>query len=136
MAWSFPKCMLQRHENNGSDDYQPSQGTPDWCKCGKCRHMENPTEHVCCKMRPCMTTTEVFHDTYLNRHVLSVCIIDRSDFYGDEMEFSPANYRKAVYWQSIMYSHGYLGRGNRKIAPIYQPKDHTAELLVNSTIPI
>ena len=107
--------MMQRSADD--DNYQPPQGIPEWCKCGKCRSMENPVEHVCCKMRPCTTTTDVFHDICLNRHVLSVCIIDRADFFGDDVEFSPANYRKAAYRQYIMYSHGYLGRGNRKVAP-------------------
>ena len=107
------KCMLQRSANNEDDNYQPPQGTPPWCKCGKCRHMENTVERLCCKMWPCTTTTDVFHDACLNRNVLSVCIIDRSDFYGDEVEFTPANYRKAAYRQYILYSHGYLGRGNR-----------------------
>ena len=109
------RCMMQRMDND--DNYQPPQGTPEWCKCGKCRPMENPVERVCCKMRPCITTSDVFHDTSLNRNVLSVCIIDRADYFGDDVEFQPANYRKAGYRQYIMYSHGYLGRGNRKVAP-------------------
>ena len=45
-----------------------------------------------------------------------MCIIDRIDFFGDEVEFTPANYKKAVYRQYTMYSHGYLGRRNRKVA--------------------
>ena len=32
-----------------------------------------------------------------------------------EVEFTAANYSKAVYGQYIMYSHGYLGRGNRRV---------------------
>lgn len=97
---------------------QPGQQeTPDWCKCGKCRHMENPVERVCCKIRTCVTATETFHDVVLNRHVLSVCIIDRGDYYGEDPVYTPASYRKAAYRQYTLYSHGYLGRGNRKTVP-------------------
>ena len=50
--------------------------------------MDNPVERVCCKTRPCITTTDAFHDTCLNRNVLSVCILDRNDFYGDDEGFT------------------------------------------------
>jgi len=63
-------CMMQRMDND--DNYQLPQGTREWCRCGKCRPMENPAEQVCCKMRPCITASDVFHDTCLNRNVLSV----------------------------------------------------------------
>ena len=107
--------MLQR--NSDGDNYQLPQGIPDWCKCGRCRQMDNPVERVCCKTRPCITTTDAFHDTCLNRNVLSVCILDRNDFYGDDKGFTPNNYRKAGYRQCILYSHGFLGRGNCKVVP-------------------
>jgi len=117
------KCILQGNTNNSNDDDNggngddndsPPQEIPPRCNCGKCRHMEKTDECVCCKMRPCTTTTEVFHDTYLNRNVLAVGNINRSDYMGDEIEFSPSNYRKAAYRQCIMLHHG---RGNIKVAP-------------------
>ena len=113
------KALLQRHEAEEQDNFQPplSQGRLDWCRCGKCRHMDNPMERLCCKNPTCTTTTDVFYEICLNRHVLSVCIINRSDFFGDDPEFSPSNYRKAAYRQYIMYQHGYLGRAVRKVIP-------------------
>lgn len=121
-------CLLQRTASNFNDQgYQPPQGTPDWCKCGKCRQMDNPVERVCCKLRPCTTTTDAFYDVSLNLHVLSVCIINRSDYFGEDTEFTPSNYRKAAYCQYILYNHGYLGRGNRKVIPscvIWKVRDH------------
>ena len=108
--------LLQRHDQEEDGDFQPpvSQGSPDWCRCHQCRHMDNAVEHVCCNTIFCTTTTD---DICLNRHVLSVCIINQSDFFADDPEFNPANYRKAAYRQYIMYQHGYLGRSVRKVIP-------------------
>ena len=77
--------------------------------------MENPAEYLCCKMHPCILTTEAFNHACLSRSVLSFCILDCCDS-CDLVELSPSNYRKAIYHQYIMYSHRYLGRGNRKVA--------------------
>ena len=96
---------------------QPTQGPEEWCTCGKCRHMENPVERVGCKMRPCITTTYMFHNIALNRNVLAVGILSASDFYGNPVEFAPSNFRKSAYRQYIIFSHGYSGRGNRKVVP-------------------
>ena len=120
------KCLLQRNDSSStpgsppslnSQRPPPSQGAPDWCKCGKCRQMDNPVERVCCRNSPCATTSDLFYDICLNRHVLSVDIINRSDFFGEDPEFTPANYRKVAYRHYIMYQHGYLGRANRKVIP-------------------
>ena len=117
------KSLLQRNEDGSIPESPPSprqpplQGTPDWCRCGKCRQMDNPVEHVCCRSTPCVTTSDLFYDICLSRHVLSVGKINRSDFFGDEPEFSPVNYRKVAYRQYIMYQHRYLGRANQKVVP-------------------
>ena len=82
---------------------------------------------VCCKLRPCTTTTDAFYDISLNLHVLSVCIINHCDYFGEDTEFTPSNYRKAAYRQYILYNHGYLGRGNRKVVPscgVWKVRDH------------
>ena len=59
----------------------------------------------------------MFHDIALNRNVLAVRILSASDFYGNPVEFTPSNFRKFAYSQYIIFSHGYLGRGNRKGVP-------------------
>jgi len=46
--------------------------------------MANAVERVCCKSRPCISTADVFHDTCLNRNVLTVAILDSNDFYNDD----------------------------------------------------
>ena len=70
--------------------------------------MDNLVEQVCCKMRLCVTTTETFQDVVLNRHVLSVCIIDCGDYMGEDPTYTPASYRKAAYRQYILYSTYYM----------------------------
>ena len=77
--------------------------------------MANAVERVCCKSHPCIST-DVFHETCLNRNVLTVAILDSNDFYNDD-EMSPNNYQKTAYRQCILYRHGYLGRGNCKVVP-------------------
>ena len=79
--------------------------------------MKNPVERVCCKIPTCVTTTEAFHDVVLNRNVLVVCIIDRSNYMSEDVSYEPSNFRKAAYRQYTQYSYGYLGRGNRKTIP-------------------
>ena len=79
--------------------------------------MDNPIEQICCMNSTCMTTIDVFYEICLNRHVLSICIINRRDFFADDPEFSSSSYRKAAYRQYIMYQHGYLGRAVRKVIP-------------------
>ena len=49
--------------------------------------MANAVERVCCKSHPCIST-DVFHETCLNRNVLTVAILDSNDFYNDDDEMS------------------------------------------------
>ena len=88
-----------------------------WCTCGKCRAMELPIENVCCKQRPCISTTEFFESVVLDNNVLSVAIVNRCDTFADDPDYSPQSYRKAGYRQWVMWQHGYLGRSNRKVIP-------------------
>ena len=88
-----------------------------WCVCGKCQVMEQPIENVCCRKRPCICTTEFFTSVVLDTNVLSIAIVDRSDVYADDPDYSPASYRKSAYRQWILWQHGYLGRANRRVVP-------------------
>lgn len=93
------RAMLQRSDSNSQALDEPPQASPlgqqhcpGWCKCGRCCHMENPVERLCCKMRTCITMSETFHDVVQNRNVLSVCIIDRGDYTGEDPVYTPASY--------------------------------------------
>ncbi|XP_065893463.1 uncharacterized protein [Dysidea avara] len=124
------QSLLHREEQRGSSPGDPApqiQNNPSWCKRGYCRETPTEQEHVCCKCRPCFTQQDGFYDIALNRHVLVVGILGHCDFYGDQRDFSEKAYRKAAYWQVIMYCHGYLGQGNRKVAPacaVWKIRDH------------
>jgi len=51
--------------------------------------------------------------------VLSIAIMNRSDVFADDPEYTPASYRKAAYRQWILWQHGYLGKTNRRVVPSY-----------------
>ena len=100
---------------NNSDP--PQNADNRWCICDKCRDMGNPVENKCCRKRICITTTEIFRTIVLDTSVLSVAIVSRGDDLVERVRFAPANYRKAAYRQFIMWEHGYLGRGVRRVIP-------------------
>ena len=72
---------------------------------------------MCCRIRPCLTTTGWFDSVVLNRDVLSVAIEARSDLFADDPEYTSASYRKAAYHQFVLWQHGYLGKNNRHVVP-------------------
>ena len=84
-----------------------------WCICTKCRDMEQTIEKKCCRKRTYVTTTEPFETIVLDRDVLSIAIVNRSDDFADKPDYSPSSYRKAAYRQWIMWQIGCTGRGNR-----------------------
>ena len=95
----------------------PPSGALPWCICDHCRPMEHAVENICCRQRNCITLSATYAGVALDRSVLSVAIISRSDVFADDPDYSPASYRKAAYRQFIMWYHGHLGRGNRRVVP-------------------
>lgn len=89
-------------EGEGPSEPPGNNNTPPWCKCGRCRAMPTPAENVCCKSRPCITTTDMFDTIVLNRDVLAVAIVHRTDVYSDDIWYDPSDYRKAGYRQWTM----------------------------------
>ena len=88
-----------------------------WCICGQCRHMALEVENICCRQRICITREEFFQCAVLDMGVLSIAIVNHSDVFADDPEYTPASYRKASYRQWILWQHGYLGRANRRVIP-------------------
>ena len=102
-------------------DFGPEYPIPGdrltWCVCGICREMDTPIENVCCGVQQCVTNFQHFFNICLDHMVLTVAIHNRSAIRADPLDYSPASYRKAAYRQYILWAHGYLGRGNRRVVP-------------------
>ena len=56
--------------------------------------MPLPAENVCCRKSPCVTTLEFFQSAVLDMNVLSISIVNRSDVFADDPDYSPSGYRK------------------------------------------
>lgn len=46
----------------------------------------------------------MFETVFVNRNVLSVAIVHRSDVYSDDYQYEPSGYRKAVYYVEVWIS--------------------------------
>ena len=68
----------------------PPSDTLPWCICNHCRPMEHAVENICCRQRNCITLSTTFDGVVLDRSVLSVAIISRSDLFADDPDYSPA----------------------------------------------
>lgn len=110
--------VMQGSEPLGNDPSDPQPNSQQhWCICGKCRSMPLEIENVCCKKHRCVTTMDFFESAVLDMTVLSISIVNRSDVFAEDPEYSPSSYRKAAYRQWILWNHGYLGRANRRVVP-------------------
>ena len=88
-----------------------------WCICGCCRHMPLEVEKVCCRQRAHVAREEFFQSAVLDMSVLSIAIVNRSEVFADDPEYTPSSYQKAAYCQWILWQHGSLGRANRRVVP-------------------
>lgn len=94
-----------------------TEPTPDWCKCKQCQPMAQEIENKCCGNRNCITLRRRFEKLCLDAEVLELCIKNRADIRNDREDNSTSSFRKAAYRQFILDRYGYLGKGNRKVAP-------------------
>ena len=115
----FARRLLDQ-ENSGKDPPQPeptNNAALRWCICGNCVQMPTPEENKCCKRRECITSYELFQNFCIDRHVLELAIRARCDIRVEPLDFSMSSFRKAAYRQFILWEHGYLGKGNRRVVP-------------------
>lgn len=114
---------LARSLRSGQDEPElnpdPNSGTPkpSWCVCNKCVEMDTVQENVCCGNTRCITDFESFFLICVDHLVLTVAILNRVDIRADPIDYAPSSYRNAAYRQYILWIHGYLGRGNRRVVP-------------------
>lgn len=112
------RSLLRSGQGEPDSNPEPN-GTPrpSWCVCNKCVEMDTTLENVCCGTTRCITDFEAFFSICVDHLVLTVAILNRVDIRADPIDYSPSSYRKAAYRQYILWMHGYLGRGNRRVVP-------------------
>ena len=104
----------------GPGDPGPEQDTPEWCKCGMCRPMPTQMESKCCCTRrmECITVQPLlFHQLVLDGNVLDIAMRYREDVLVLDNPRNSENFRHAAYRQYILWQHGRLGQGNRRVTP-------------------
>ena len=114
----------------GDESLPPSQGppvseNPDWCKCGNCRQMPQVVENLCCKKSPemCISKIPEFTLLILEETVLRLANNYRQDVFAlgieeqEEIEDRNRSFRHSAYRQYVLWRHGDLGAGNRKVIP-------------------
>ena len=112
------RSLLRSGQGEPDSNPEPN-GTPrpSWCVCNKCVEMDTTLENVCCGTTRCITDFEAFFSICVDHLVLMVAILNRVDIRAHPIDYSPSSYRKAAYRQYILWMHGYLGRGNRRVVP-------------------
>ena len=105
----------------GADDPQPSgphQATPPFCVCEQCTEMPTEKENICCKeKRLCRSQGQTFNNICLDSDSLATVIRSLADTYVFTPTYDNRAMRHAAYRQYIMWQHGHLGRGHRKVIP-------------------
>ena len=97
----------------------PDENVPDCCMCGHCVVMPTQEENKCCTRtrRACITLTPLFPQLVLDGNVLDIAMRYREDFLVLENVRNNENFRHAAYRQYVIWQHGHLGRGNRRVIP-------------------
>ena len=108
------------------DQPPPDQPPPDhpievpaWCYCGVCRPMPTQTGNKCCCKRrmQCMTTMPLFQHIVLDANVLEIQMRYREDVLAMAHHRNNENFRHAAYRQFVLWQHGKLGKGDRRVVP-------------------
>nr|XP_022341027.1 P2X purinoceptor 7-like [Crassostrea virginica] len=98
----------------------PDGDSPAWCVCGRCRDMPSVEERECCRQTPenCISLQPDFDFIVTDPLVLLVARRYRQDVLaaGEDQDLNRSN-RHAAYRQFILWRHGHLGAGNRRVIP-------------------
>lgn len=107
----------QNQEPPNSQITARQEPIPEWCKCGNCCTMPQTIENKCCGRKKCVTNTRRFRKLCLDpEHILLSCR-NVGDIRNDRVDNSTRAFRKQAYRHYILDTHGYLGKGNRRVAP-------------------
>lgn len=122
MIEGHPALMfsIMEAEKYQPDGHHPPPGPdqPSWCCCGKCRNMPTDIEKLCCGYGNCLSLVPEMQYLILDSMVLQLARVMRRDIlvFDDEEDEVKAN-RHAAYRQFIMWRHGRLGAGERRVIP-------------------
>ena len=95
-----------------------TQPSVPFCVCQNCREMPTDKERVCCKERRlCRSKTLAFQNICLDSDNLATVIRSLADTYVFTPTYDNRAMRHAAYRQYVMWIHGHLGKGNRKVIP-------------------
>lgn len=112
------KDIIASVQNDPSGQPSTSHAFPSFCVCGHCREMPTDRERVCCKERRiCRSETKAFENIYVDSDNLSTAIRSLADTYVFTPVYDNRAMRHAAYRQYIMWQHGHLGKGHRKVIP-------------------
>ena len=91
---------------------------PPFCVCGFCREMPTDKERLCCKEKNvCRSKSMVFGNICLDSENLATVIRSLADTYVFTPTYDNRAMRHAAYRQYVMWQHGHLGKGHRKVIP-------------------
>lgn len=93
---------------------------PDCCYCRYCMLMPTQIENKCCtraRERECISKTPLFQQLVLDANVLDIAIGYREDVLIVDHLRNNENFRHAAYRQYVLWQHGRLGAGNRRVIP-------------------
>ncbi|KAL5021389.1 hypothetical protein ScPMuIL_000544 [Solemya velum] len=129
MAAKFPSLVLDLCEDAagagvpgpGGPDPGP-QPTPAWCVCSHCRDMPTDEERLCCGKRPehCFSILPDMDFLILDPHVLHMQQLYRNDVFAlhaVRVEDINKSSRHAAYRQFVLWQHGRLPEGVRRVIP-------------------
>ena len=100
-------------------DPPPGNNAPDQCKCRNCVVMPTQEENKCCTrtVGPCISTAPLFLQLVLDPNVLDLAMTFREGFLVLSNVRNNENFRHAAYKQYVLWQHGRLRRGNRRVVP-------------------
>ena len=92
---------------------------PERCKCGVCTAMPTQAENKCCTqtVRPCITTHPLFYQIVLDPNILDIAMRYKEDVLAMEHPRNNENFRHTAYRQFVLWQHGPLGQGDRRVVP-------------------
>lgn len=115
------KDLIKSCQNNSNIPVQQqgqSSAIPAFCVCGQCQEMENEKERLCCREKHlCRSNSSVFRNICIDSDNVGTVIRSLADTYVFTPTYDNRAMRHAAYRQYVMWQHGHLGKGHRKVIP-------------------